>query len=188
MQTLTLIGRGVSIFLIRLRDQGARTTRLWLHEKVMRFTQGVSPAASSEVRPRLFVGGQQFRHGLATMRQMGIAATLSLRREADDVARGVALSPHLWLPTPDDGAPTINQLRDGVAFVRAALGAGQGVYIHCGQGVGRAPTMAAAYLMSEGQSLRSAMDTIRQVRPFITPTRAQLARLAEWAHEVRSDQ
>ncbi|MBI5292623.1 MAG: dual specificity protein phosphatase family protein, partial [Chloroflexi bacterium] len=70
----------------------------------------------------------------------------------------------------------------------AALGAGQGVYIHCGQGVGRAPTMAAAYLMSEGQSLRSAMDTIRQVRPFITPTRAQLARLAEWAHEVRNDQ
>jgi protein-tyrosine phosphatase len=105
---------------------------------------------------------------------------VNLREEADDAERGVAMSRHLWLPTPDDGAPTLEQLREGVAFIREAVQAGEGVYIHCAQGVGRAPMMAAAYLVGEGHTPKAALETIRRVRPFITPTREQLKRLEEW--------
>lgn len=179
------IWNGVTIPWVRLYQHGAAVTWLWLYEKIARLWQGVSPAATSEVVERVFVGGQHYRHGLAVMRQMGIGATLSLRGEVDDQARGVAFPRHLWLPTPDNGAPTVEQMQKGVEFIRDALAAGQGVYLHCGQGVGRAPTLAAAYLITQGQTAEAALDTIRKVRPFITPTRAQWQRLEEWARRQR---
>lgn len=181
MQALTLVWKGITIVPARLVRQGARTTWLWLFEKIIRLRDGSSPAETSRVTARLFVGGQHYERGLGRMKAWGIGATVNLREEADDAQRGVAFPRHLWLPTPDDDAPTIEQLRTGVSFIREALAAETGVYIHCAQGVGRAPTMAAAYLVSEGRSPREAMETIRAVRPFITPTQSQLKRLEEWA-------
>jgi protein-tyrosine phosphatase len=186
MRATSLVWKGARIFFTRLSEYGIRQTWLWLYEKVARIRQGVSPVETSKVSEKLFVGGQQYKRGLETMRQLGIGATVSLRQEADDAARGVALPRHLWLPTPDDDAPTLAQLQQGVAFIREAMKAGVGVYIHCAQGVGRAPTLAAAYLIAEGHSPQSAMKMIRQARPFITPTPSQLKRLAEWERYINN--
>jgi protein-tyrosine phosphatase len=155
-----------------------------LYEKVIRIRDGVSPVETSRVTDHLYVGGQHYQRGLDRMRLRGIKATVNLREESDDAVKGVALSRHLWLPTPDDGAPSIEQLREGVTFIRETTNAGQAVYIHCAQGVGRAPTLAAAYLMSEGLPLKTAMERIRAARPFITPTPLQMKRLEEWAQVV----
>jgi protein-tyrosine phosphatase len=178
---LALIWKGLTIPLRRLLAQGPRTTWLWLYEKIARVSGGVSPAGTSRVTERLFVGGQQYAHGLAAMQTLGIGATLNLREEADDEALKVVVGRYLWLPTPDDDGPTLDQLSQGVRFIRESVAAGKAVYIHCAHGVGRAPTMAAAYLIAEGQSLKDAMRLVRKVRPFITPTPAQLRRLEEWA-------
>jgi protein-tyrosine phosphatase len=180
-RALSLIWKGVTVPFQRVFGQGLRTTWLWLYEKLARLRRGVSPPETSRVAERLFVGGQHYVHGMAIMQTLGIGATLNLCEEADDAARSVVVGRYLWLPTPDDGAPTLDQLRQGVGFIRQAVSAGQGVYIHCAQGVGRAPTMAAAYLVAEGRSVNEAMGLIRKVRPFITPTPAQMRRLEEWA-------
>ena len=187
VQTVTLIWKGLTIGPSRLAKQGVRTTWLWLVEKVARLRDGMSPPETSRVTDRLWVGGQHYERGLGRMRLFGIGATLNLRAESDDAQRGVALPRHLWLPTPDDGAPTVAQMREGVAFIRAAVAAGAGVYVHCAQGVGRAPTLAAAYLIAEGESPREAMDMIRKVRPFITPTTTQMRRLEEWAKVMTAE-
>jgi protein-tyrosine phosphatase len=184
---MSLIWKGITVTARRLHEESPRVVWLWLYEKFVRIRDGVSPAETSRVTDRLFVGGQHRPRGLAAMRAWGIGATVNLREEADDDARGLAMSRHLWLPTPDDGAPTLEQLREGVAFIREAVQAGEGVYIHCAQGVGRAPMMAAAYLVSEGHTPRAALETIRRVRPFITPTREQLKRLEEWAKSTTDD-
>ncbi len=186
MRATRLVWKGARIFFTRLSEYGLRQTWLWLYEKVARIRQGISPVETSKVSEMLFVGGQQYKRGLGTMRRLGIGATVSLRKEADDAARGVALARHLWLPTPDDDAPTLVQLQQGVTFIREAMEAGQGVYVHCAQGVGRAPTLAAAYLIAEGHSPHSAMAMIRQARPFITPTPTQLKRLAEWDKHINN--
>jgi len=182
---LDRVWKAPGILVSRLWKYGPWQTWLWLYEKIARIQIGVSPIETTRVTPHVFVGGQQYRRGLEALRQMGISATVSLRQEADDTAKGVAMEQHLWLPTPDDDAPTLAQLAQGVAFIREAVKAGRGVYIHCAQGVGRAPTMAAAYLISEGHSPESALAAIRKVRPFITPTRVQLRRLMEWAEGQR---
>jgi hypothetical protein len=115
------------------------------------------------------------------MRDEGITAVVNMREEADDAERGVSLDHYLWLPTTDVAAPTLEDLARGVAFVAAQHDAGRSVYIHCASGVGRAPTMAAAYLVHRGASPEEAWDAIRRTRPFIRPTPPQISVLQAFA-------
>lgn len=50
---------------------------------------------------------------------------------------------------------------------------GKKVYLHCREGVGRAPTVAAAVLVAEGAEHALALSTIRKLRPTYNPTAAQ---------------
>jgi protein-tyrosine phosphatase len=68
-------------------------------------------------------------------------------------------------------------LHQGVTFIQAVVAKGGKVYIHCHGGVGRAPTMAAAYFVSQGYSPAQAVEVIRKARPFIELKPAQLEQL-----------
>jgi protein-tyrosine phosphatase len=69
--------------------------------------------------------------------------------------------------------------------MRQVTGAGKSVYVHCGAGVGRAATMAAAYLVSQGQSPEQAWAAIRKKRSFIKPSPAQVEQLERFAALVK---
>jgi protein-tyrosine phosphatase len=167
----------------RLTEQGFGATWLWLRDKIEQRTRGFSRPEVSRVQPLLYVGGQPRRWGLERMRRLGIAAIVNMREEADDARRGVVLDDYLWLPTTDDRPPTLAMLARGVAFVAAHIAAGRGVYIHCAAGVGRAPTLAAAYLVSTGMTPALAWDSIRRVRPFIRPTPPQFDVVEDFARQ-----
>jgi protein-tyrosine phosphatase len=187
-QPLTLIqkvGKGITIVAARLREQGLRTTALWFTERTTRIIVGVSPARTSRVAPNLYVGGQHQRRGLKIMAARSITACVDLRREYSDVEHGVNLARQLSLPTDDDHPPTIAELQRAADFIGACLAEGRGVYIHCANGVGRAPTTAAAYLVSTGLSPQQAWAAIRAARPFIRPTHVQRAALDRFATERR---
>ena len=158
----------------RLVEQGPRPTWLWLKDKLCRTLRGIGPASLAQVEQGLFVGGQQRRRGLSRMREMGISAIVNLREESDDAARGVTLDAYLWLPTTDDTPPTLDDLARGAAFIGEQIDAGRGVYIHCASGVGRAPTMATAYLVTRGLTPTQAWDKVLKVRPFVRPTPPQI--------------
>ncbi|HNT74749.1 MAG TPA: dual specificity protein phosphatase [Anaerolineae bacterium] len=174
----------IYIFYRRLAEQGSRVTWLWLKDKIQQRTHGFSLPEVSRVEPLLYVGGQPRRRGLAHMQRLGITASVNMREEVDDARRGVALEHYLWLPTTDDRPPTLEMLTRGVAFITAHIAAGRGVYIHCAAGVGRAPTMAAAYLVSKGLTPSLAWERIRRVRPFIRPTPCQLVIVEDFARQV----
>jgi protein phosphatase len=176
--------KGLRILSSRLRQQGLRVTALWANDHAMRVLTGMSPPATSRIAPNLYVGGQHYRHGLRRLADLGISASLSLRREADDQARGVALERHLWLPTTDDAPPTHDHLVEASDFISDVLAEGRGVYVHCMAGVGRAATTAAAYLVSTGQTADEAWATIRRARPFLRPSAAQEKALKEFAERV----
>ncbi len=165
----------------RLREQGLHTTLRWVQDKVVRRFQGTSPKESCEVAPGLHVGGQHTRRGLQRMRQEGIGAIVNMREEADDAERDVLLDDYLWLPTTDDAPPTLEDLERGAAFIEAQIEQGQGVYVHCASGVGRAPTMAAAYLVSQGLEPEEAWAQIRKKRPFVRPAPKQIEVVEEFA-------
>jgi protein-tyrosine phosphatase len=171
--------KGLSILYWRLREQGLRVTGLWARDHALRLLTGMSPPATSRILPGLYVGGQHYRRGLGRLSSLGISASLSLRREADDQSRGVALEKHLWLPTADDAPPTLEQLERASSFIGEALAEGRGVYVHCMSGVGRAAT-AAAYVVSTGRTPDEAWAAIRRVRPFVRPSEDQIAIVREF--------
>ncbi|HZY41074.1 MAG TPA: dual specificity protein phosphatase [Anaerolineae bacterium] len=181
------IGKGVTIIIARVREQGLHTTTLWFTERITRIIVGVSPARTSRVAPNLYVGGQHKRRGLKIMTVRGITACVDLRREYGDVEHGVDLARQLSLPTDDDHTPTIDELQRAASFIGACLAEGRGVYIHCANGVGRAPTTAAAYLVSTGLTPQQAWETIRAARPFIRPTKVQRDALERFATERQRD-
>jgi protein-tyrosine phosphatase len=167
-------GKGMGILLGRLREQGVPAVRLWIRDHILRAIEGVSPFDTSRIAPGLYVGGQQYRRGLARMAEEGITASVSLRRSVDDAGRGVAMERHLWLPTTDDTPPTLQQLAEATEFIRGVRREGRGVYVHCASGVGRAPTTAAAYLVSLGLTPEDAWRLIRRTRPFVRPKAVQM--------------
>jgi protein-tyrosine phosphatase len=130
------------------------------------------------------VGGGINARGWQRLRENGVDAIINLRQERPMEKPGVAPAAYLCLPTPDDDAPTLEQLEQGCAFMAQAIEQGRGVYVHCASGVGRAPTMAAAYLVSTGVAPLDALATIRQARPFINPTRVQLEQLTRFAERL----
>lgn len=136
----------------------------------------------SEVKPQLYIGGQHSIRGYGEMRRRGISAIINMREERfSDVGAGIAGERHLHLPTIDNCPPAVADLSRGAAFARDEIASGGKVYIHCGVGVGRAPTMAAAYLISTGLAPQDALQRIKQARPFVHLTAAQRAVLDEFA-------
>ena len=178
---LKRIQKGARITLLRLREQGLRVTGLWLLDHAMRAATGVPRAATSRILPGLVLGGQYRPRGWPRLQAAGVISVINMRSEFCDREAGLAPPYYLRLPTVDDEAPTAEQLRQGVVFIEEQLLQGRGVYVHCAAGTGRAATMVAAYLVSQGLPPEAAWAQIRRVRPFIRPTPVQYTAIAAWA-------
>jgi predicted protein tyrosine phosphatase len=173
--------RGLQIVSSRLIGQGVRATALWAADHLVRRATGAPIHSVSQVTPQLHVGGQYRRRGWPRLQARGITAVVNLRIEFDDQAAAIAPDRYLYLPTVDDHAPSLEHLEAGAAFVERETARGGAVYVHCGSGVGRAPTVAAAYLVRTGLSPAQAWEVIRQARPFIRPTAVQIEQLERFA-------
>jgi len=154
-------------------------------DTILRNLTGKPTRRFSEITPKIFVGGQPARHFWKTLDDWGVHGVVNMRGEYDYSAivdpMGLPLE-FLHLPTVDNNAPTLKHLKQGVDFIRHHVeDKDEGVYIHCWEGLGRGPTMAAAYFISTGLSLEEAWDKIREARPFIRPTDVQIEQLKVFA-------
>jgi dual specificity MAP kinase phosphatase len=170
----------------QLRKQGLWTTLIEAVDQIYRRVTGAPLERFSRVTPSLHVGGQFTRRGWHTLRERGVTAGVSLRGEYDP--RNAEFNPekYLYLPTVDNHAPTLEALREGVDFIRDEIARGGQVYVHCWEGVGRGPTMAAAYLVSTGLTPSESWGKLKATRPFIRPTVAQLQQIDLLAEQYRS--
>jgi predicted protein tyrosine phosphatase len=175
------VGKRLLHFLQQIRKQGILLTVIESYEQITRLTTGAPTLRYSRVLPNLHIGGQFSQKGWMILSKRGITAVISMRVEFDDREAGLAPERYLYLPTVDNHAPTTAQLHDGVIFIRAEIERGGKVYIHCWEGVGRAPTMAAAYLVSTGLSPTEAWATISRVRPFVRPLQPQVNQIIRFA-------
>ncbi|MCY3915485.1 MAG: dual specificity protein phosphatase [Chloroflexi bacterium] len=148
-----------------------------------RRTYGASRRKHSEITPQLHVGGQHRRKGYKRLLKRGITAIVNMREEKySDEKKGIGGERHLHLPTIDHTPPSIEDLMRGVDFIRREIEQYHGkVYIHCRAGCGRAPSMAAAYLISTGMSRKEALKFIKKARPFISLNKIQKRVLDDFA-------
>jgi protein-tyrosine phosphatase len=88
----------------------------------------------------------------------------------------------IWWPIHDLHAPDLPEALELLAVLDERLERGEGLLVHCGAGIGRAGTIAAAVLMRQGVSLHDALATVAAHRPMAGPEAgAQLELLEELA-------
>jgi predicted protein tyrosine phosphatase len=176
-----LITKGIHLLHRRLREQGLQTTLLWFYGRGIPAITGVPLLQFCQVTLQVYVGSQFNIRGKQKLKHHGITSVVNMRTEWDDTAHDLGFPQYLHLPTIDDTAPSIPHLEKGIQFIRECVRSGGKVYIHCAGGIGRAPTMAAAYFIAEGNSLDESLAMIRRVRPFINITPPQMDLLHQFA-------
>jgi atypical dual specificity phosphatase len=107
--------------------------------------------------------GQQAAHMLSVGR-ITLLVNMHEKPDEPELLEGLRAE-SLHLPVPGSCAPTQEQLDEGVLAICQALERGERVAVHCGAGLGRAGTLLAAYLVSQGTSSEEAMLRVRRARP-----------------------
>jgi protein-tyrosine phosphatase len=94
---------------------------------------------------------------------------------------------HNWVPIADaEPVPSIEWLREQVAWVDAQRRDGRTVYVHCRNGVSRSGMVVVAYQMTKnGWTRDEAMAFVRTNRPGLRPNPAFMKLLAEWERVVK---
>ncbi len=174
----------------QLRRQGPILTFWAGVDKFVRWRTGGPLARFSRIDEQLWLGGQPQRDGWKRLFAAGVTGVINMRSEYDyerlvDFGTGDGRVRYLHLPTDDNEAPSLQHLSEGVDFIREEAARGGLVYIHCWEGLGRGPTMAAAHFVAQGLSPEEAWQRIRKVRPFVRPTETQMKRLHEFARTYR---
>ncbi|MBE2196127.1 MAG: dual specificity protein phosphatase family protein [Anaerolinea sp.] len=162
------------VFKRRVQKQGLSGALLWASVRSVDVFTGIPLLPFSRISPQIYVGPQFGKFGKWLLERKGITACVNLRAEFDDAVHNLKLGDYCYLPTVDDEAPAPDALERGVKFIQQTVDSGGKVYIHCAGGVGRAPTMCAAYLIHQGLNFDQALNLIRKSRPFIQPSPAQL--------------
>jgi protein-tyrosine phosphatase len=135
----------------------------------------------NRITEHLYVGGRLNPYDWDALAGQGITVNVSLQAEERDQFLGAAPEVSLWLPTPDFIGPGVGAIKIAVPFIQAMTREGRRVYVHCYAGVGRSPTVAAAYLFASGMSLEAAVALVEMRRPATTLNDGQRQQLREFA-------
>jgi protein-tyrosine phosphatase len=88
-----------------------------------------------------------------------------------------------YVPIPDEEAPALEDLEKALAWVADCIYSGKKVLVRCRFGIGRTGTFVAAYLMSKGHRLKSAIRKMKHT-PSIPMSRDQWDLLECYAEKL----
>jgi protein-tyrosine phosphatase/1-acyl-sn-glycerol-3-phosphate acyltransferase len=120
-----------------------------------------------ELVPGVWIGRRLTRREAATAIEQGVTSVLDLAAELHETTAFTRLR-YRSIPVLDLTAPTLEQLDEGVRFIRTESRRGI-VYVHCKIGYSRTGAVAAAYLLATNRvaTTSEALAVLRRVRPSI---------------------
>ncbi|MHC4914958.1 MAG: protein-tyrosine phosphatase family protein [Planctomycetota bacterium] len=135
-------------------------------------------------RPGMY---SSLRDDLKFLRERGVGAIVSLTVSALDAAElARAEIECLHEPVTDFTPPSPGQLEGIIAFIRRQNETRScTVLVHCGAGLGRSGTVAAAFMVSEGMGPTAAIERVRELRPYSIETPEQEDAVAKYAEGLR---
>lgn len=75
----------------------------------------------------------------------------------------------VWFPIPDLHAPSLERVRPFLEELADHVQEGRSLLMHCGAGIGRTGTIAAALLMHLGIPHEEALSNVASARPMAGP-------------------
>jgi hypothetical protein len=100
---------------------------------------------------------------LRTLEACGIGCMIDLTKPAEALPRYVPpAAQRLSFPVNDFSVPSTATMRAVLDAIDAALGSGQGVYLHCRAGVGRTGTVAGCWLVEQGLDATEALALLHR--------------------------
>jgi len=103
---------------------------------------------------------------LDSLKRQGIDAMVNLCGEFCDlheIEEGAGFEV-FWLPVPDETAPKMEDMENGLAWLDEQIYLGKKVLVHCRHGMGRTGTFVTAYLLRRGFSLKKAGKLLKATR------------------------
>ena len=135
------------------------------------------PPNYSQIEEGLWLGG------FVAEPPPGTRATLNLCQSEDPYCT----ESHRWQPIRDaEPPPSLNWLREQIAFIESERAAGRVVFVHCRNGVSRSGPVVVAYCMARnGWARDEALAFVRSRRPGLRPNPAFMQLLLEWERSLR---
>ena len=140
---------------------------------------GLPTRRDSEVAPFLWVGAKPSSLGKLWLRRRYGMQTYSLLETGTEETEGRKSS--LGLHVPEFVEISIETIETCVSQLREVIGSQGRIFLHCREGVGRAPSMAIAYLVSEGYSLEEAFELVSESRKIVNLSSQQFTSLQLFA-------
>ena len=129
------------------------------------------------VDERVWRGAAPSKAGYRSLAAHGVTTVVDLRAEDDLHVDNAMLSElgirRVHIPIRDGQTPSAEEMN---RFLSAATASPGNVFVHCGAGVGRTGTMAAAYLVATGQA--DAREALRRNLSIGPPSLEQVAFVA----------
>jgi rhodanese-related sulfurtransferase len=146
-----------------------------------------------KILDRLFVGSLPvFDDDARQIAALGVSGVVDMCRdnEHEDALLAEYKIAHYPEFVPDTKAPSQDQLDRLTAWIDSYLKDGKKVYIHCHAGRGRAPTIACAYLITQGYAPMEAFDYLykRRISTSIQVSRVQHEALAKFHARQKKNQ
>lgn len=103
---------------------------------------------------------------LDSIKEQGISAIVNLCGEFSDLhdIEEKAGFEVFWLPVPDETAPRMEIMEEGLEWLDEAIYLGKKVLVHCRHGIGRTGTFVTAYLLRRGFGLKKAGKMLKTSR------------------------
>ena len=138
----------------------------------------------SQITSQIYIGGSPccLPHFEEQLSSIGVSSELCLDGECSEVLPNVKYS--LRLAVDEDEAPSPTQLKLGVYFLDLMVKNGEKIYVHSGEGCGRAPSMVAAYFIFVGMEVDEAVEKIKASRPEAHLVLPQIEALRSFAKKV----
>ena len=171
------IFRKIYTIFYRIKVIGFKTTII----RTFSETTGISIAKYSRINNNISIGVAPSKLGLLFLKKRNFKYILDLRKKPLKINLSSSFK-ILNIPVEEYTAPNISQLKVGTKFINEAIKNDQKIYIHCREGISRAPCFLIAYFIEYHQkSLQSSLDIILKDRSFINILPSQQEILIEYS-------
>ena len=129
---------------------------------------GIPILKYSIISKNIAIGSAPSKIGLYLLKKNGFKYILNLRFEKQNIKSKYKSFEVLSIPVKEFNAPSIDQLEEGAEFINQITFNNYKIYIHCREGVSRAPSFLIAYYIKFHKlTFEKALSKIKKKRLFV---------------------